>query len=1024
MTGLETTADEDLDALAQWTSFLQEYAKGHEQAPPPPLRSSARATKTARSEASLPAFVPLYPPGEISLETARTIAEFYDQYGFLPPPRADEETVRRQTIQEFNLFRPDQLENFHRCSSLVNNFFHFAPVCTISLFHNDVQVVVSKAGEFPIPEGVVATAGTEGEETRDVETSICAHVVLKKKGQTVELNELSGDWRFTGNPWCAADFNGVKGYVGAPITLEVDPANPQDSERVTVGVVALMSNRPFLKMSETQLKVLDDLSTMLSVQLRSTWETWQRAKESRLRNTVSLFLEKALVEASQQALMDAATAEPPVQGGPAPKAVDIRSLTSGLFANASKQIQELLEADFAIIVDLTSFHATDLNTRRQRSHSWVVDGQESRAKIRLSKGILGSSSSAMYAGYEDKFTTPEAMAAIASFLDMFVVTGRSVFSGSGAFSGLETLLTLSPTPSSSELGSSNMGQPGAVPHLALPFYSGHRPNMLIVVASAAPFLSFKPADVTFVSNLGLVLVARLAQNAIVEADAAKTDASFSLTKVAVCQKLMEMWISVGTHELRTPLHGLLGQHELLREAFFAGDFSAVPGLLDSAEFCSAALRDIVADILDFGKMAQLTRDGADSSARPHHVLVDLAQITVETSRSCWLRRVQWQLLNPSSNPTLRPQLPPVQLSVEYEDRSMLKNWWMTLDVAGFTRILNTLVTNSLKYTSEGLIIVSLMTGSDADNNEDEASQITLQVSDTGCGIAPDFLEKLFDPFTQADSFSPGAGLGLHICKSVVERMNGAISVESRARGGTIFTVVLPVEGIELGPAGAPRTMRTTLVSTTPIPGLKLEPQLSPALSDDLSAGRISGPVSPVSENVATSSYDFPSKTGKSEDDMQHLNVLIVDDNAISRKILVRMLKKSNVTTFEADDGLNALEVFKEVHPHVVWTDVSMPRLVLKHPAFTKPVLTERTVSRMDGVTAAKEMRKIERDKGWSPSHIVAITGLGLSDQYIRKEALLGSAALDGWLIKGQTNLSSLKESLVAVRHKLSSVSVA
>ncbi|KAF8143689.1 hypothetical protein K438DRAFT_598985 [Mycena galopus ATCC 62051] len=390
---LETSPDEDVDALEQWTLFLQEYAKGNERPPPPPLRSTRTPPKPFKSEPpEIPKFVPLYPPGEISPETARTIADFYEQYNFLPPPRADEETVRRQTIQEYNLFRPDQLQNFHRCSSLVNSFFHFAPVCTISLFHNDVHVVVSKAGEFPVPMGVALSGtpvGTPAEvEVLGVETSICAHVVLKKKGQTVELNELSGDWRFTGNPWCAVGSNGVKGYVGAPITLEINPSDPHDSERVTVGVVALMSNRPFLKLSDTQLKVLDDLSTLLSVQLRSTWETWQRLKETRLRNAVSLFLEKALVEPSQQALMDAAKAEPLVQGSESAgtrRGIDMATLTSGLFANAAKSLQELLEADFAAIIDLTSFHATELTSRRSRSHSWVVDGPDSEAKRTTAK---------------------------------------------------------------------------------------------------------------------------------------------------------------------------------------------------------------------------------------------------------------------------------------------------------------------------------------------------------------------------------------------------------------------------------------------------------------------------------------------------------------------------------------------------------------------------------------------------------------------------------------------------------------
>ncbi|KAJ7158384.1 hypothetical protein C8R43DRAFT_1105690 [Mycena crocata] len=513
---------EDTDALTLWTVYLQEYAKGHERPPPPPLKSSTK------SASDLPSFdIPLYPPGEISRETAQIIAEFYDQYGFLPPPRADEETVRLRTIREYNLFRQDQIENFHRCSSLVNSFFQFAPVCTISLFHNDVQVVVSKAGDFPVKLG-------EGLVT---ETSICGHVVLKKNGQTTELHEISGDWRFAGNPWCAVDSNGIQGYVGVPITLEADPSNPQDSERVTVGVIALMSNRPFPKLIEMQRKVLDDLSSMLSVQLRSTWEGWRRGKEARLRNAVSLFLDKALVEPSQASMnTTVAMADPPVQGHEFPRRkLDV---TSNLFSYAADQLQDLLEADFAIIVDLGAFHATKKTGYRQRSHSWLEEGPQSRA----SKWILGCSSSAACLDLRQKFHAPEAMASIASFLDMYAVvrrplpplsqrlyggqTGRSVFSGSSGSSGLESLLAAgfvaSSRPPELQRGSQSAAVPGSVPHLALPFYSANRPNLLIVVASVTPFFSFSPADVTFASNLGAVLIAHLAQNSIVEADTAKT----------------------------------------------------------------------------------------------------------------------------------------------------------------------------------------------------------------------------------------------------------------------------------------------------------------------------------------------------------------------------------------------------------------------------------------------------------------------------------------------------------------------
>ncbi|KAJ6588823.1 hypothetical protein B0H19DRAFT_1101310 [Mycena capillaripes] len=1053
MTSAAHSQEEDpdgLDPLSQWTLFLRDYAKGNQRAPPPPLNGSR---KNSESPPSLPAFdVPLYPPGEISPETARIIAEFYDQYGFLPPPRADEEAVRLRTIQEYNLFREDQAENFHRCSSLVTSFFPFAPICTISLFHNAVQVVVSKGGEFPVALG----------EELVTETSICGHVVLKKNGEPTELlGETTDDWRFTGNPWCAID-TGVKGYVGVPITLEVDPSSPRDSERVTVGVIALMGNRPFPKLTDNQRKVLDDLSSMLSAQLRSTWEGWRRGKEMRLRNAVSLFLQTALVEPSQQAIMDnsAARSEPPVQGSdsgrstPSLRGGDATALTEDLFANAAEQLKELLEADFAIIVDLTSFHATKVNGRRKRSHTWV-EGRDARTKGRR---ILASSSSPVHDQLSTKFDTPEAMAAVAKFLDLYFVTGRSVFSGLGDDSGFEGLLSsLSPNSTSTppaERGTKAFQASGGVAHLALPFYSANRPNLLVVIASAAPFFTFQPADVTFVNNLGAMLVAHLAQRTIVEADAAKT-----------------AFVSQISHELRTPLHGLLGQLDLVRDSFASKELSMVPALLDSAEYCGAALRDIVDDVLDFGKMQ------SSPTVRPRPVLVDLAQIILENTRSCWLRRLQWQTISAPSGSQFGPMQPSsVQLVVEYEDRSKLKDWWVSLDAPGFIRILNNLVTNSLKYTAEGLITVSLVSGLVKDAEENDTPQITLRVEDTGCGIDPDFMDKIFDPFTQADAFSPGAGLGLHITRSLVERMKGTIAIESRPGAGTIFTVVFPVEDIGVAPSGKPRAMMRTFISSEPS-SRSPEMPISPSASDDTpnekekrlgypptpqdltanSKGACGASTPPTSIQSSTADFKRASEietharpthlhidnansrsaSGESKieapltptassreietpasptiippptpaqtscnnigagEDEPHLTILVVDDNAISRKILVAMLKRLNVTTHQADDGLNALEVFRKVHPHVVWTDIGMPR--------------------MDGITAAGEMRQIERERGWSPSHIVAITGLGLTDEHIRREGLLGPAALDGWLIKGQTNAKTFKESLIAVRRKL------
>lgn len=75
--------------------------------------------------------------------------------------------------------------------------------------------------------------------------------------------------------------------------------------------------------------------------------------------------------------------------------------------------------------------------------------------------------------------------------------------------------------------------------------------------------------------------------------------------------------------------------------------------------------------------------------------------------------------------------------------------------------------------------------------ETDTDGIRISVSDTGCGIPPDKQEMIFERFEKVDSFAQGAGLGLSICKSIVEKMNGVITVDSTMGVGSTFTVELP-----------------------------------------------------------------------------------------------------------------------------------------------------------------------------------------------------------------------------------------
>jgi CheY-like chemotaxis protein len=115
------------------------------------------------------------------------------------------------------------------------------------------------------------------------------------------------------------------------------------------------------------------------------------------------------------------------------------------------------------------------------------------------------------------------------------------------------------------------------------------------------------------------------------------------------------------------------------------------------------------------------------------------------------------------------------------------------------QILYNLISNALKFTQEGAVRV------DIDGEPSDAGKgLLITISDTGIGIAPEVLPKLFQKFVQADSSTTrrfgGTGLGLTICREIAQLMGGTITVESQLGEGTVFRVRLPLPW--LGPANA------------------------------------------------------------------------------------------------------------------------------------------------------------------------------------------------------------------------------
>ena len=228
---------------------------------------------------------------------------------------------------------------------------------------------------------------------------------------------------------------------------------------------------------------------------------------------------------------------------------------------------------------------------------------------------------------------------------------------------------------------------------------------------------------------------------------------------------------------------------------------------------------------------------------------------------------------------------PVEVSVEVEDNP--RGWRARIDAAGLRGIVLNLTLNALAFTPSGTIVVRLAP-------DPSRRGMGLTVADTGIGMTEAFVRdrRLFQPFCKASPFSAGAGLGLPICEALVERMRGELSIESVLDRGTTAHVVLPFEASH---------------SATSSPSLGKGSPLRRVLS---------GPV--IASPSSSETTERPDATPWDE---QPLRVLVADDNFTARRILTQLLKRKGVDYREAQDGLQALELYRIWRPHVLWTDV-------------------------------------------------------------------------------------------------------
>ncbi len=225
-----------------------------------------------------------------------------------------------------------------------------------------------------------------------------------------------------------------------------------------------------------------------------------------------------------------------------------------------------------------------------------------------------------------------------------------------------------------------------------------------------------------------------------------------------------------SHEIRTPMTAILGFTEVLLDE--AGETLPADAPLRTVRRNAEYLLELLNDVLDLSKIeaGELALERVRCAPRQiARDVLDLMQIRVR-----------------GRDVTLQTKIAEPFPETLVSDPTRLK------------QILVNLVGNSIKFTQRGTITIELALEPMADAApETGARQLVMRVSDTGIGMSPEQLAKLFRPFTQADISTTrkygGTGLGLTICKTFIERLDGTISVESQPGVGTTFTVIVPAQ---------------------------------------------------------------------------------------------------------------------------------------------------------------------------------------------------------------------------------------
>jgi signal transduction histidine kinase/ActR/RegA family two-component response regulator len=308
----------------------------------------------------------------------------------------------------------------------------------------------------------------------------------------------------------------------------------------------------------------------------------------------------------------------------------------------------------------------------------------------------------------------------------------------------------------------------------------------------------------------------------------------------VANRTKSQFLTMMGHEIRTPMNGLLGFASLLERTDLDDEQR---DYVTTLRLSGEALLRILEDILDYSHMENEVLNMKNQPVAVKELITQVSQLFVMAIGDRKLELVA----------RIAPEVPPQIMGDDLRLRQILVN----------------LIGNAVKFTDEGFILIKVVRESAS-----KGDFLVVHIVDSGSGIPPEMIDRLFKPFSQVEAGSSrrygGTGLGLSICRRLVETMGGEIGVRTAPDKGSDFYFSIPIR----------------------VPDFPAE-----------------NPV-PAAKRVRAN-YRKP-------------RILVVDDDSVNRKLIMRMIEKAGAEAQLVESGAQAIHAFQEEEFDLIIMDIQMP----------------------------------------------------------------------------------------------------